>query len=148
MISIYHLEKNGVPFYIGYTAHPTQRKCEHKKTYGKDTNLCVIDYDEDYIQAERYWITQYKAWGFDLLNKNEGGGGFLGKRTDKDIKNYHKEHQSNNIEKYSIATKKWQAKNKEKLAEYDKEYHLKNKAKRNAYAREYSRLLRLKNKSL
>jgi len=123
MVNIYHLERNGKPFYVGYTSHPIQRKSEHRKTYGKDINLCVIEKTNDYLQAEEYWIEQYRQWGFELLNKNKGGGGMLGKRTDDDIKKYHYSHISNNREKYNTASKKWQSKNKLLLAEYDKEYN-------------------------
>lgn len=37
--------------------------------------LCVIDEvsDEDWSFWEKYWISQLKCWGFDLLNKTNGG---------------------------------------------------------------------------
>lgn len=31
---------------------------------------------KDWEWAERYWIAQFKEWGFDLTNTTEGGGGY------------------------------------------------------------------------
>ena len=42
--------------------------------------LDVID-EENCDFWEKYWISQVKAWGFDLVNSNNGGGG-LSKRDD------------------------------------------------------------------
>jgi hypothetical protein len=75
MTKIYVLERNGIPFYIGKTRHLIRRKHSHYQTYGTDITLMVIDVVEDWKYWEEYWIEQFKAWGFNLLNQNKGGGG-------------------------------------------------------------------------
>jgi hypothetical protein len=75
MIKIYVLEKNGVPFYIGKAKNVTRRKHSHTRTYGLDIQLYIIDEVENWKYWECYWIEQFKQWGFQLENKNNGGGG-------------------------------------------------------------------------
>jgi hypothetical protein len=75
MTKIYILERNGVPFYVGKTKHVIRRKHLHRRTYGLDINLYVIDEVENWKYWEQYWICQFKQWGFKLENKNNGGGG-------------------------------------------------------------------------
>jgi len=64
--------------YIGKTINC--RKHNHKKTYGKEIIYTIIDEIDsldhrDYKILESYWIEQFKQWGFEVLNKNSGGGG-------------------------------------------------------------------------
>lgn len=62
--------------YVGKTVNFKARKYDHFKTYGKDINLTIIDETlSNWKFWERYWINQFKSWGFELLNKNKGGGG-------------------------------------------------------------------------
>jgi group I intron endonuclease len=70
-------DKNNVPFYIGKSNDPSHRFYSHSKKYGKDIFLETIDEVENdkWKFWEQYWICQFKAWGFNLLNKNKGGGG-------------------------------------------------------------------------
>jgi len=77
MTKIYMLEKNGVPFYVGKANDVIRRKHKHYQTYGLDIKAEIIDEVEDkqWKFWEQYWICQFKAWGFILLNKNNGGGG-------------------------------------------------------------------------
>jgi hypothetical protein len=69
---------NSYKVYIGKTIN--SRKHNHEKTYGKNIIYTVIDeinslnYKE-YKSLENYWIEQFKQWGFEVLNKNKGGGG-------------------------------------------------------------------------
>lgn len=75
---IYHLcDEVGYVFYVGKSNRPKRRIHLHKKKYGKNIQLEVID--EVSIQEwkfwEKYYISLYKSWGFILLNKNDGGGG-------------------------------------------------------------------------
>jgi hypothetical protein len=79
MTHIYFLSKNDIPFYIGKTKNVTRRKHHHYNTYGTDIKLEIIDICTDDKKIwkfwETYWIQQFKAWEFKLLNKNTGGGG-------------------------------------------------------------------------
>lgn len=36
--------------------------------------------------AERFWISQFKAWGFDLTNATDGGEGTVGRQVNKETK--------------------------------------------------------------
>jgi hypothetical protein len=70
----------GDPFkvYIGKTN--TSRESKHKFKFGKQILYEVIDEinsknKNDWKLIETYWIQQFKAWGFKVLNQNEGGGG-------------------------------------------------------------------------
>jgi hypothetical protein len=75
MFKIYILEKNGQPFYIGKAKNAIRRYHGHKRVYGLDIELNIIDEVEDWRFWENYWIEQFKQWGFILENKNNGGGG-------------------------------------------------------------------------
>lgn len=128
---IYELSKNNIPFYIGKSTESVieNRKGQHIITYGKDITFSIIDEIEGTNKSiwkplECYWITQYKVWGFKLINQNEGGSGSLIKRTKEEIKEYHrkksKEYYKNLSEdkkiKYKeykkIYLKEWQRKNR------------------------------------
>jgi hypothetical protein len=63
--------------YIGKTKN--NRKNDHKQTYGKDIVYTEIDQifsfkRTDWEPLETYWIQQFKAWGFEVLNKKIKGG--------------------------------------------------------------------------
>jgi len=136
---IYHLEKNGVPFYIGYATYPKKREWDHiKRLDDKNISLSVIDYTDDYRQAEKYWVAQYKAWGFNLLNKNNGGGG---SGTHKWTKEYKQEWDRKNWEKLKIsqselskitrrkANDNYIKNNSDKVKQYNRQYYLSKKSK-------------------
>lgn len=80
---IYLVENiNNDPFtvYIGQTRHPKQRNKAHKKTYGNDIEYTIIDQinsisKSNWEPIESYWIEQLRYWGFNVINKNNGGGG-------------------------------------------------------------------------
>jgi len=64
--------------YIGKTK--TSREFDHKRKFGEQIEYTYIDEinsrdRKDWKPLETYWIQQFKAWGFNVLNKNEGGGG-------------------------------------------------------------------------
>lgn len=64
--------------YIGKTIN--SRKHNHKKTYGKCINYFYIDEinsldHKNWKWLESYWIEQFRQWGFEVLNINNGGGG-------------------------------------------------------------------------
>ena len=64
--------------YIGKTIG--SRKNAHRKNFGLTITYTYIDKvnsikKEDYIPLEKYWIEQFRQWGFQLMNRNKGGGG-------------------------------------------------------------------------
>lgn len=79
-VKIYYLENDGIPFYIGKTSinNDRQRLYVHRcvKQHRID-NLIIIDEVEE--SEWRFWESHYiwlfKSWGFNLDNKNYGGGG-------------------------------------------------------------------------
>lgn len=78
---IYLIENiNGNKIYIGKTVNPSNRKNYHKNKLGNQIKFSIIDEidsikKEDWIPLESYWISQFKNWGFNLINGNNGGGG-------------------------------------------------------------------------
>jgi hypothetical protein len=79
MINIYYLEKEGVPFYVGKTKHSlAYRKAIHKYySEIKDFNIHLLDKvsEDEWKFWEKHYIDLFKSWGFELKNKNRGGGG-------------------------------------------------------------------------
>lgn len=74
-VKIYYLHKgDNIPFYIGKTNHLEARLKNHKKKYG-DIEIKVIKEVKDWKKWERYYIKKYKNLGYQLENKNSGGGG-------------------------------------------------------------------------
>ena len=76
-MKIYLLEKNNIPFYVGKSINPKKRLNHHKHKFGKDITQLILEEsaDEHWKFWECYWIEQFISWGFDLENKNKGGGG-------------------------------------------------------------------------
>jgi hypothetical protein len=68
--------------YVGkekYKKYPT-RKGTHKKTYGNNIIFTYIDEvnslnHKDWKPLECFWIEYFRQLGFDIQNKNKGGGG-------------------------------------------------------------------------
>jgi hypothetical protein len=63
--------------YIGKTIN--SRKNPHQQTYGKNIIYTEIDkilstHKQDWEPLETYWIEQFKAWGFEVVNKRKKGG--------------------------------------------------------------------------
>jgi len=79
MTYIYILEQNGIPFYVGKAKNIVRRRHGHYRNYGTDIDLVIIDECGDDVllwkPLESYWIEQFRQWGFELQNKNKGGGG-------------------------------------------------------------------------
>lgn len=103
MTRIYILEKNEIPFYIGKTKG-SWRKNRHKKTFGESINFFEIDLVEDNKSNfwEKYYISLFKTWGFELKNKNNGGGGPL-KYTENQKQKMRKPHKEGTGKKISEA---------------------------------------------
>ena len=64
--------------YIGKTKG--SRKSSHVRKFGKQIEYTYIDEVSSLSKTywkplETFWIQQFKAWGFEVLNKNDGGGG-------------------------------------------------------------------------
>lgn len=57
-------------------------------------------------ETEIYWISQFKQWGFRLVNSTEGGDGVIRKKTEKEKKKISNAHKG----------KKLSAEHKEKLS--------------------------------
>ena len=84
MIKIYYLEKNNEVFYIGKTKNTLPYRLSAHKFQFKNKGITDIKIflleeveEENWRFWESYWISQFKTWGFDLLNSNNGGGGPL-----------------------------------------------------------------------
>lgn len=76
-VYIYSLENKNNIFYIGKTNNTSRRRSIHRKNYGYEIELFIIDevLENEWKFWECYWIQQFKAWGFELTNLNNGGGG-------------------------------------------------------------------------
>lgn len=73
---------------IKNTSH---RKSYHKKKFGKDIIFTYIDEIEslnrkDWKPLECFWIEYFGYFGFDLINKNGGGGGPENHKNDTKLK--------------------------------------------------------------
>ena len=71
--------------YIGKTIDPNTRLNQHKKTYGNQTEMIIIDevdsiLEEDWLPLETEWISTIKLTYYIPLNKNNGGGGTSGRQ--------------------------------------------------------------------
>ena len=74
------IDKNLNKIYIGKTKTPNNRKSHHHQKYGHDIKFTIIDEvnslkREDQEPLESYWIEQFRQQGFNIQNKNKGGGG-------------------------------------------------------------------------
>jgi hypothetical protein len=80
-VYIYFLHRgDDIPFYIGKTINPKGRLSEHKREKYPNSIMEIIDEvnEEDYIFWESHYIWLFRSWGFNLENKNFGGGGDIG----------------------------------------------------------------------
>jgi len=64
--------------YIGKTKNT--RKSNHKRKFGNQITYDYIDEifslnKNEWEPLETYWIEQFRQWGFNIQNKNKGGGG-------------------------------------------------------------------------
>lgn len=67
--------------YIGKSIDPNRRRNAHYCRFTKTINFKIIDTinsqdREIWKPIETYWIQYYKDKGFNVINQNEGGGGF------------------------------------------------------------------------
>ena len=77
MTYIYVIEKDNKAIYIGKTTGFSVRLHYHRKRFGKDITWYFIDEvgDDEWKFWEKHYISLFKSWGFELKNKNNGGGG-------------------------------------------------------------------------
>jgi hypothetical protein len=73
-----NIDNNPKKVYIGKTIN--NRKNNHTRIYGKQISYDYIDEidslnHKDWKQIESKWIQHYIDLGYDVLNKNKGGGG-------------------------------------------------------------------------
>jgi predicted GIY-YIG superfamily endonuclease len=77
MTKIYILERNNIPFYVGKTLQEIKdRYYTHgdRKVNSKIIEIDCVD-DNEWRFWESWYIELFKSWGFELENKNKGGGG-------------------------------------------------------------------------
>jgi hypothetical protein len=75
-----NLDSNQYRVYIGQTSNPQARLHNHKKKYGGNIQMTIIDEiitsnRKELKQLESFWIELFTGWGFKLDNKNKGGNG-------------------------------------------------------------------------
>jgi len=79
MNKIYCLfDENEIPFYIGKTKNNlNKRESQHQKRLNRNCSIFELDNveDKEWNFWEKHYISLFKSWGFNLENKNEGGGG-------------------------------------------------------------------------
>ena len=88
---IYYLyRKNQIPFYIGKTKNPSERLKNHKLKFGFEVEMEVIREVKNWRRWEKYYIKKYRDLGYQLENKNNGGGGsdVLSQETKDKISNH------------------------------------------------------------
>lgn len=111
MIKIYYLHKgDDIPFYIGYTKHLKNRLNDHRRKKGNEVEMIEIDecLEKDKKLIETMYIQLFKSWGFQLENKNGGGGGpsFQNEESILKYKNWRKDKKPMLGKKQSEETKK------------------------------------------
>lgn len=78
-VSIYFIHKgDNIPLYVGKTKTPfSKRIYSHKLRFGEDILMEEINKIEEINWKfwEKHYISLFKSWGFELINKNIGGGG-------------------------------------------------------------------------
>ena len=75
---IYYLHLgDDVPFYVGKTNNPNSRTYQHRRTYGSNTTLEILEEtnNETWRETEEFYIQMFRYWGFKLKNGFKGGGG-------------------------------------------------------------------------
>jgi hypothetical protein len=100
--------------YIGKTIQFSQRKSKHKKTYGQNIKMTIIDsvssFDrKDWRPIESMWIWSFVSWGFNVVNQCMVGGSGPEFRDDKFKQNHSnkmKQWYNNNPEQSKIKGQK------------------------------------------
>ena len=105
---IYYLHRgDDIPFYVGKSRRHLERFENHKQTFGSNIEMEVISEVKNWRRWEKYYIKKYRDLGYQLENKNEGGGGpeIVSQETRNKIskakKKYYKTHSHPNKGKMS-----------------------------------------------
>ena len=88
---IYYLHKgDDIPFYVGKSRRHLERFENHKQTFGSNIEMKIISEVKNWRRWEKYYIKKYRDLGYQLENKNEGGGGieFVSQETRNKISNH------------------------------------------------------------
>lgn len=77
---ITNIDDNPYKAYVGKTKDFATRSYVHKRRFGNRIIIAIIDevnsvQRSDWKILECYWIEQLGQWGYELVNKNKGGGG-------------------------------------------------------------------------
>jgi len=98
--------------YIGKSKMKYGREYAHQKTFGSQITYDYIDeidsiFKHDWKPLECFWIEQFKTWGFEVLNINEGGGGpsFHSEETKQKLRKPKKEGTGDKIRKSHLGKK-------------------------------------------
>ena len=123
-----NLDNDPFKVYIGKTVNLTRRLRDHKAKYHKNIKCSIIDEcnTSQWKVAEKYWISQFKEWGFILDNKNSGGGGvgIMGKVQKNKIaiaKTNHPCYTDERNKKIGISNKKPKPKLRKSVIQLDKQ---------------------------
>ena len=81
---------DNIPFYVGKSRRHLERFENHKQTYGSNVKMEIISEVKNWRRWEKYYIKKYKDLGYQLENKNKGGGGadVVSQETIDKIKNH------------------------------------------------------------
>jgi hypothetical protein len=68
--------------YVGKSKNPNKREKQHQKNYGNNIRFTILEEinsfnKKEWVHQESYWIEQFNQWGFNVINKNVGGGGLV-----------------------------------------------------------------------
>jgi hypothetical protein len=88
---IYYLHRgDDIPFYVGKSRRHLERFENHKQAFGSNIEMKVISEVKNWRRWEKYYIKKYRDLGYQLENKNEGGGGieFVSQETRNKISNH------------------------------------------------------------
>jgi hypothetical protein len=73
---IYYLHRgDNIPFYVGKSRRHLERFENHKQSFGSNIEMEVISEVKNWRRWEKYYIKKYRDLGYQLENRNEGGGG-------------------------------------------------------------------------
>ena len=78
-----YVGKTGEPLFKRLAKHVYESKHSNSHRANWINSLCkngmrpkidlLEEVGDDWVECEKYWIAQFKAWGFNLVNGTEGG---------------------------------------------------------------------------